>query len=186
MRLRRTHVARNGGTVPCGAGAEVGPCMGAASPNIRVTRSSTSTPYCDASTALGSAFLRVRIRGLHARAAQQEVMYGRALSAVCRVGCARQDGRGVRTDHCRGDRSLRTAHHRDTDLRPARAAGLADGTAGDRVITTTLDASGVDAQGRQAAQGPNPQTGPFYVEGAEPDDLLVVTYEKIETNRATA
>ena len=83
-------------------------------------------------------------------------------------------------------RSLRTAHRLDTDLRPARAAGLADGTAGDRVITTTLDASGVDAQGRQAAQGPNPETGPFYVEGAEPDDRLVVTFEKIETNRATA
>ena len=57
---------------------------------------------------------------------------------------------------------------------------------GDRVITTTLDASGVDAQGRQAGQGPNPQTGPFFVEGAEPGDLLVVTFEKIETNRATA
>ena len=57
---------------------------------------------------------------------------------------------------------------------------------GDRVITTTLDASGVDAQGRQVGQGPNPQTGPFFVEGAEPGDLLVVTFEKIETNRATA
>jgi len=56
---------------------------------------------------------------------------------------------------------------------------------GDRVVTTTLDASGVDAQGRQAGQGPNPQTGPFFVEGAEPGDLLMVTFEKIETNRAT-
>lgn len=52
-------------------------------------------------------------------------------------------------------------------------------TPGDRVITTTLDASGVDAQGRQAGQRPNPQTGPFYVEGAEPGDLLVVTFEKL-------
>jgi acetamidase/formamidase len=36
------------------------------------------------------------------------------------------------------------------------------------------------------ASGPNPQTGPFYVEGAEPGDLLVVTIEKLEPNRATA
>lgn len=57
---------------------------------------------------------------------------------------------------------------------------------GDRVITQTLDAGGGDASGRAVASGPNPQTGPFYVEGAEPGDVLVVTIEKIETNRATA
>jgi acetamidase/formamidase len=57
---------------------------------------------------------------------------------------------------------------------------------GDRVITTTLDASGADKDGAQKAQGPNPQTGPFFVEGAEPGDLLVVHIEKIDTNRSTA
>ena len=57
---------------------------------------------------------------------------------------------------------------------------------GDRVITKTIDASGADAEGKAVAQGPNPQTGPFYVEGAEPGDVVVVTFEKIETNRATA
>jgi amidase len=57
---------------------------------------------------------------------------------------------------------------------------------GDRVITTTLDAGGVDKDGRQVAPGPNPQTGPFYVEGAEPGDVLVVRIETIETNRTTA
>jgi amidase len=56
---------------------------------------------------------------------------------------------------------------------------------GDRVVTATLDASGVDAAGEQRAQGPNPQTGPFYVEGAEPGDVLVVTIVRIETNRTT-
>ena len=61
MRLRRTHVARNEGTVSRGAGTEVGPCIGAASPNMRVTRSPTSTPSYDASAALDSAFFRVRI-----------------------------------------------------------------------------------------------------------------------------
>ena len=57
---------------------------------------------------------------------------------------------------------------------------------GDRVVTTTLDASGADKDGTQRAPGPNPQTGPFFIEGAEPGDLLVVRIEKIETNRATA
>lgn len=57
---------------------------------------------------------------------------------------------------------------------------------GDRVITKTIDAGGADWDGRSVATGPNPQTGPFYVEGAEPGDVLVVTVEKIETNRATA
>jgi acetamidase/formamidase len=33
---------------------------------------------------------------------------------------------------------------------------------------------------------PNRETGPFYIEGAEPGDVLVVTLEKIETNRAMA
>jgi amidase len=56
---------------------------------------------------------------------------------------------------------------------------------GDRVVTSTLDASGVDAAGEQRAQGPNPQTCPFYVEGAEPGDVLVVTIVRIETNRTT-
>jgi acetamidase/formamidase len=57
---------------------------------------------------------------------------------------------------------------------------------GDRVVTKTIDAAGVDWNGQQVAQGPNPQTGPFFVEGAEPGDMLVVTFEKLELNRATA
>jgi len=57
---------------------------------------------------------------------------------------------------------------------------------GDRVITKTADASGVDWNGKTVASGPNPQTGPFYVEGAEPGDMLVITIEKLETNRTMA
>jgi len=58
---------------------------------------------------------------------------------------------------------------------------------GDRVITKTIDAGGNDENGKQVASvGPNPEIGPFYVEGAEPGDVLVVTFEKIETNRKTA
>lgn len=57
---------------------------------------------------------------------------------------------------------------------------------GDRVVTKTIDAAGTDWDGKSVATGPNPQTGPFFVEGAEPGDVLVVTIEKIEPNRATA
>ncbi len=57
---------------------------------------------------------------------------------------------------------------------------------GDRVITRTIDAHGFDWENRKVAEAPNPQTGPFFVEGAEPGDVLVVRIERIEPNRATA
>jgi acetamidase/formamidase len=57
---------------------------------------------------------------------------------------------------------------------------------GDHVVTKTVDASGVNWNGQSVATGPNPETGPFYVEGAEPGDMIVVTFERIETNRTTA
>jgi len=56
---------------------------------------------------------------------------------------------------------------------------------GDRVVTKTVDAAGTDWNDKAVSPGGNPQTGPFYIEGAEPDDMLVVTIEKIEPNRAT-
>jgi amidase len=56
---------------------------------------------------------------------------------------------------------------------------------GERIVTKTADAAGVDWNGKQVAQGPNPQTGPFFVEGAEPGDMLVVSIEKLEINRAS-
>ena len=58
---------------------------------------------------------------------------------------------------------------------------------GDRVITKTIDAGGNDENGKQVASiGANPEIGPFYIEGAEPGDVLVVTFDKIETNRKTS
>ena len=56
---------------------------------------------------------------------------------------------------------------------------------GDHVITSTIDAGGTDSAGVKRGQGPNPQTGPFYIEGAEPGDTLVVHLLRLETNRAT-
>ena len=57
---------------------------------------------------------------------------------------------------------------------------------GDRVVTRTIDARGFDAGNQQVGERPNPQTGPFFVEGAEPGDVLVVRFEKIEPSRGTA
>jgi acetamidase/formamidase len=56
---------------------------------------------------------------------------------------------------------------------------------GDRVHTTTVDARGRDADDAQVAPGGNPQTGPFYVEGAEVGDTLVLRLESIRPNRPT-
>ncbi|MDZ4799768.1 MAG: acetamidase/formamidase family protein [Bryobacteraceae bacterium] len=56
---------------------------------------------------------------------------------------------------------------------------------GDRVITKTIDARGFDEKGVQRGQRSNPQTGPFFIEGAEAGDTLVVYIEKLEPNRAT-
>jgi acetamidase/formamidase len=57
---------------------------------------------------------------------------------------------------------------------------------GDTVVTDTIDASGLDAREVTVASRPNPMTGPFFVEGAEPGDMIVVTFNTIETNRGTA
>lgn len=57
---------------------------------------------------------------------------------------------------------------------------------GDTVVTKTIDARGFDAQNDKVGERPNPQTGPFFIEGAEPGDVLVVRFDKIEPSRATA
>jgi acetamidase/formamidase len=54
---------------------------------------------------------------------------------------------------------------------------------GDTVNTWSVDAGGVDRNGVKLSQGGNPQTGPFYVEGAMPGDLLEVKLTKIRLNR---
>lgn len=54
---------------------------------------------------------------------------------------------------------------------------------GDTVLTTTVDAMGNDSRDMRVTPAGNPQTGPFYVEGAEPDDTLVVHLDRITPNR---
>ena len=54
---------------------------------------------------------------------------------------------------------------------------------GDTVSTRTIDASGHDEKGEARASAPNPLTGPFYVEGAEPGDALAVRFTRMRMNR---
>lgn len=56
---------------------------------------------------------------------------------------------------------------------------------GDTVVTTTVDARGGDATGAQITRPGNPMTGPFYIEGAEPGDTLVVHLDRLTPNRPT-
>ena len=57
---------------------------------------------------------------------------------------------------------------------------------GDSVKTETIDALGVDAKGSKRSAGGNPQTGPFYIEGAHPGDTLVIHLTRLQLNRDTA
>jgi amidase len=54
---------------------------------------------------------------------------------------------------------------------------------GDTIHTTTVDAGGSDEKGVQRVAGGNPQTGPFYIEGAMPGDTLVVHITRLRLNR---
>jgi amidase len=55
---------------------------------------------------------------------------------------------------------------------------------GDTVVTRIIDASGRDQGGRVAGERPNPLTGPFFIEGAEPGDAIAVTIRRLRMNRA--
>jgi amidase len=57
---------------------------------------------------------------------------------------------------------------------------------GDTVKTWTVDAGGVDNKGIARSRGGNPETGPFYIEGAFPGDTLVVKLNRVRLNRDSA
>lgn len=54
---------------------------------------------------------------------------------------------------------------------------------GEIVSTRTIDSGGVDAAGATRALYGNPQTGPFFVLGAEPGQMLAVHIRKLSLNR---
>ena len=55
--------------------------------------------------------------------------------------------------------------------------------AGDTVHTTSVDAGGTDEHSVTRVLGGNPVTGPFYVEGAMPGDVLAITIKRLKLNR---
>jgi amidase len=57
---------------------------------------------------------------------------------------------------------------------------------GDTIKTTTVDAGGRDAKGVRRSLGGNPETGPFFVEGAMPGDTLAIQFHRIRLNRDSA
>jgi len=57
---------------------------------------------------------------------------------------------------------------------------------GDTIRTTTVDAGGRDASNTRRSNGGNPETGPFYIEGTMPGDLLAIKFNRIRLNRDSA
>ncbi len=56
-------------------------------------------------------------------------------------------------------------------------------TPGDTLASETVDAGGFDKTGKRVTESGNPQTGPFYIEGAMPGDVLAITLTKVSLNR---
>ena len=54
---------------------------------------------------------------------------------------------------------------------------------GDTLVSETVDAGGFDKAGKRIAERGTPQTGPFYIEGAMPGDVLAITLTEISLNR---
>ncbi len=73
-----------------------------------------------------------------------------------------------------------TEYH--TTLGPHKSVLEIDG--GDTVVTTTVDNAGRDASDTEVTPRGNPQTGPFYVRGAAPGNILAVRFDRIVPNRS--
>jgi acetamidase/formamidase len=57
---------------------------------------------------------------------------------------------------------------------------------GDTVETKSIDAAGIDENGKRRTSEGNPLTGPFYVEGAWPGDVMAVKLIRLRLNRNSA
>ena len=59
---------------------------------------------------------------------------------------------------------------------------------GDTIYTESVDADGLDKYRRKVTErnGGNPLTGPFYINGAEEGDILVITLIDVSLNRSSA
>ena len=106
-------------------------------------------------------------------------------------------GSGGDSSRWAGERYRPPAAPRAFDLVPTAYSRLISPTAepalrifaGDTVRTTTVDASGRGAANTgmndgRVTPGGNPLTGPFYVEGTLPGDVLAVTLHRVRPNRS--
>jgi acetamidase/formamidase len=91
------------------------------------------------------------------------------LSVFCVIACFGETHRSFAT------KFYNSFHHRHAVLQKIKP--------GDVVITRTIDASGRDENGKAVGEGPNPLTGPFFVEGAAPGDAIAVTFRRVRMNR---
>ncbi len=57
---------------------------------------------------------------------------------------------------------------------------------GDTVLTESVDAIGADSHGNRITERGNPLTGPFFIDNAEPGDVLAVTFLSVSLNRSYA
>ncbi len=81
---------------------------------------------------------------------------------------------------------LRTLDFRPTEFHRALSANVPPVMRiwpGDTVRTSSVDAGGQDEKSVQRVAGGNPLTGPFYIEGAMPGDVLAVTIKRLQINR---
>jgi acetamidase/formamidase len=56
---------------------------------------------------------------------------------------------------------------------------------GDTIRTWCVDSGGHDRGGERITEGGNPQTGPFFVEGAAPGDTLALRFDSLRPSKAT-
>jgi len=73
-----------------------------------------------------------------------------------------------------------TIYSREFSSQPAPVLRIQQG---DTVHTTSIDAVGIDRNGARVSPRGNPLTGPFFVEGAAPGDVLAVTLLNVSLNR---
>jgi amidase len=73
-----------------------------------------------------------------------------------------------------------TTYSREFSSQPAPVLRIQQG---DTVHTTSIDAVGFDKNGTKVSESGNPLTGPFFVEGAAPGDVLAVTLLEVSLNR---
>lgn len=57
---------------------------------------------------------------------------------------------------------------------------------GDTIKSESVDAGGFDMDGKRIAKSGNPVTGPFFIEGASPGDIIAITLTSVSFNRDDA